>query len=86
MKRVIIKKIKDLGCSPDPHRKDEGYERIAFLTNQKPEVGKEFWIPTSKFETTWLKTSTVTEIINENTFKTRNSIYQILEDNEVMAD
>lgn len=67
--RVILTKLKD--CE-DPRHADHiqpGFEKVGYIVGE-PEVGKSFIIGP------YWATSAVQEIIDENTFRTLNSIYR----------
>lgn len=76
MKKLVLKKLKELPDAQHPNNIDEGFEVTGFMTSE-PIVGEPFWVGLR-----W-RTSPVTEILSENTFKTYNSIYQwtLLESN-----
>ncbi|MCG9971019.1 hypothetical protein [Christiangramia crocea] len=72
MKTIKIKKLKEAESPLHPNNIEEGFEKIGQIPDnyfRYPTVGERFWISLS-----W-STSGVQEIIDENTFKTYNSIY-----------
>jgi hypothetical protein len=70
---IKLYKIKSLLDIPHPNNIEEGDTRYGF-TEKKPTVGESFLITSL---TNWFCTSVVTEIIDENTFRTENSIYKM---------
>lgn len=58
-----------------PNLIDEGYTQVGILT-EDVEIGKRCNVQGRTFHD-WLTTSTVTNIIDEETFKTKNSTYKI---------
>jgi len=74
MKKIKLIKLKSLLDTPHPNNIEEGYKKIGY-TNSIPKVGEVFYINTDKG---YFRTSTVVEVINETTFRTLNSIYQII--------
>lgn len=74
MEKVILRKIEELKEAEVPNNKEVGYIKLGkFL--KEPKVGLPFYMETINGEL-W-KTSSITEIISPDTFKTRNSIYKI---------
>ena len=70
MKTVKITKLSDdVFNGSHPNGIDEGYESEGY-EYAPPQVGE-------RYHGGGLLTSTVTEVIDENTFKTRNSTYRI---------
>ena len=76
MKKVKLTKIEELSNAEVPNNIPINAERIGMMKDP-PEVGRCFYIHSSI--SSYFRTSTVTEIIDETTFKTRNSIYKIEE-------
>ena len=72
MKTVILTKLEEAANPVHPKNKAVGTVREGEFTD-KPVVGKEFYIGRG-FRS--YKTSTVQEILSENTFRTYNSIYK----------
>lgn len=73
MRNVKLTKIEDTQFNNDhPNNINKGYTKIG-LELDKPEIGKIYQLENR----TWFKTSLVTEIIDDTTFKTENSIYKI---------
>lgn len=68
---VKITKLEELESPIHHNNIMVGFERIGTIINL-PKVGECFWVDS-------FRTSTVKEIINENTFKTCNSIYTFSE-------
>lgn len=66
---VTIEKLTELPDARHPHNIEVGYTRTGEFV-APPEVGKAFWLGWN-----W-RTSPVTEIIDETTFKTYNSVYK----------
>jgi ABC-type phosphate transport system substrate-binding protein len=87
MKRIKLIKVKERKDAEVPNNIQEGEYRIG-IAPSKPIVGTSFWL-TEVFEKNgekypdavgvlhWFRTSTVVDIIDENTFVTLNSIYRI---------
>jgi hypothetical protein len=70
MRKAILTKLKDNKFNNEhPNNINEGYVSKG-MVYQEPEIGKRCIVGD-------LRTSTVTEIINDNTFKTLNSTYSI---------
>ena len=70
--KIKIRKLRELPDAMHPHNIEVGFENIIEFSENiiiKPEIGERFPI------CSYWSTSVVTEIINENTFKTLNSIY-----------
>jgi hypothetical protein len=67
---ITLTKIKELEDATHPFNIEEGYSRRGELISE-PEIGQRFYVGWN-----W-STSPVREIIDENTFKTLNSIYKI---------
>ena len=65
---VQITKLSELKNAPYPNNIEVGYSTQGKFYNA-PKVGERFWVGS-------FRTSTVQEIIDENTFKTKNSIYK----------
>ena len=77
MEKIKLIKIKEL---EDAHHKNnipEGEERKGYLI-EEPKVDQCFFLEYGNFGEKYFRTSLVTEIIDENTFKTMNSIYKIV--------
>jgi hypothetical protein len=68
--KVKIIKIKELEDALHPNNIEEGYEKEGNLLAE-PKIGECVYVGS-------LRTSEVKEIIDENTFKTWNSIYRII--------
>ncbi len=69
--KIKIKKIKSLLNKPHPSSIEEGWEEIINTLPKSfnpPKVGERFML-------TFFITSIVKKIIDDNTFKTKNSIY-----------
>ena len=73
--RIKLVKIKELEDALHPNNIVEGIEKEGEFS-KAPAVGECFYMQYDKNENLWFRTSTVTEIIDERTFKTRNSIYR----------
>ena len=73
--RIKLVKIKELDDALHPNNIVEGTQKEGEFSNA-PVVGECFWMQYNENEDLWFRTSTVTEIIDEQTFKTRNSIYR----------
>lgn len=74
--KIKITKISDDKFNGNhPNYIDEGYTQFGFLV-ESPIVGERFKVRGTTL-TSGLLTSIVTEIIDENTFKTENSTYRI---------
>lgn len=69
LKKIKLTKIKELEDAVVPGNIDEGFEKIGILLSE-PVKGECFWVGTS------FRTSLVTEVLENNTFKTMNSIYK----------
>ena len=69
---IYVKKLKEVENPLHPNNIAEGFESN-FVANskdfEKPIVGKAFWA------CNWWRTSPVVEVIDDNTFRTLNSIY-----------
>jgi hypothetical protein len=76
-KLYIIRKIVDNYNGFHPNGIDEGYTIIGKFENP-PTVGERFIIKGVKFSS-YLNTSTVTEIVSDTIFKTLNSTYELKE-------
>jgi hypothetical protein len=68
--KIRLKKLKELDNATHPNNIEVGFEKEGEMISD-PKLGNRFWVGNS-----W-RTSVVTEIIDDNTFKTLNSIYQI---------
>lgn len=66
---IKLEKITELPDARHPNNIEVGYIKTGLFVSE-PIVGKSFWIGYN-----WA-TSTVTEIIDKNTFKTLNSTYR----------
>ena len=76
---VYLKKIEDTRFNGNhPNGIDVGYDRFGILSTDI-EVGKKVHVENAS---RYLTTSFVTEIIDDNTFRTENSIYFITKDYE----
>ena len=73
--RIKLTKIKELEDALHPNNIIEGSEREGEFS-EAPIVGKCFWMLCEKDVDSWFRTSGVVEIIDENTFRTLNSIYR----------
>lgn len=78
--KIKIVKLKELEDAVHPNNIEEGSERVRKMPDdmfRKPEAGLMFWAGT-------FRSSTVQEVIDDNTFKTQNSIYhwEILPEDE----
>lgn len=72
--KIKIRKIEERPDAEIPDNIETGFERIYNVVSfMKPKVGKCFQLSSVE---KYFTTSTVTEILDENTFKTRNSIYR----------
>lgn len=67
--KIILEKISELPDAMHPNNIEVGHLQTGELISE-PEVGKCFWVGY------FWRTSIVKEIIDENTFKTCNSIYR----------
>lgn len=74
--RIKLIKIKELENALHPNNIVEGATYEGEFS-ENPKVGECFWMQYNKNEDRWFRTSTVTEIIDQSTFKTKNSIYKI---------
>jgi hypothetical protein len=70
---IKLTKLDSLLEGAHPNGIEQGYVAKGFM-EKEPTVGESFEITNSGY---WFTTSTVQEIIDENTFKTLNSIYKI---------
>lgn len=77
MERIKLVKIKELEDAYYPNNIKEGYEKYGFLV-EEPEVNRPFMCYSDKWLSGALRTSTVQEIIDKDTFRTYNSIYRII--------
>ncbi len=69
---VKITKIKELEDALHPNNIEVGFEAVKSVNPEEfelPVLGERFWLG-------WWSTSDVTEIIDNNTFKTYSSIYR----------
>ena len=66
---IKLEKINELPNAKHPNNIEVGYVKIGKLIST-PKVGEQFYLGYT------YRTSVVVEIINENTFKTLNSIYR----------
>ncbi len=69
---IILTKKEEVQDAKYPNNKEVGYMKIGKLI-ESPVVGKPFYVGYA------FRTSKVMEIINEDTFKTQNSIYTFKE-------
>lgn len=72
-------KIEELPNAEYPNNKPVGYTVIGDKISEL-KVGECFYIMNTKRFNSGMRTSIVQEIIDENTFKTCNSIYKIIKD------
>jgi hypothetical protein len=78
MKKVRVVKLEELKDAEVPNNKEVGYFKEGFMMEECiPQVGRQFLLFRENGIPMW-QTSTVTEIIDNDIFKTRNSIYQII--------
>jgi hypothetical protein len=80
MKFVRVLKLEELKDAQTPNNKEVGYFKEG-LSEREPKVGEEFLLWREFGEGRSIPmwhTSLVTEILSEDTFKTKNSIYQII--------
>ncbi len=76
MSRIVkLVKLNDLPNAEVPFNIPEGYVTEGVIINE-PMVGEAFYVGS-------LRTSMVTEIIDNQTFKTCNSIYRIIEKGQI---
>ena len=79
MKKMTITKIQECENSRHPKNIETGYTNWFIYDDEskipKPTIGQRFTLFNNLNH--WFSTSMVDEIIDENTFKTLNSIYQI---------
>lgn len=71
--QIKIKKLKELPDAKHKNNIEEGYEKTCTIPAEcfcEPKVGERFFVGL------YFITSIVTEIIDEHTFKTLNSIYE----------
>lgn len=74
--KVIITKLSDdVFNGNHPNMINEGYQKIGVI-DELPEIGKRFLLKGLHLGS-YLHTSVITEIIDENTFKTENSTYKL---------
>lgn len=66
--QIEIEKLKEVENPKHPNNIQEGYKRSGDFV-RKPILGERFWVGRN-----W-STSVVTEIIDDHTFRTLNSIY-----------
>jgi len=69
MTKIKLEKLSELPDAKHPNNIEVGHVTEGKF-NGEPQIGEAFWVGFH-----W-RTSVVTEIINENTFKTCNSIYR----------
>jgi hypothetical protein len=74
--KVRVLKLEELKDAEVPNNKEVGYFKEGF-SQRPPKVGEEYLLYMENGIPIW-HTSLVTEIISSDTFKTRNSIYQII--------
>jgi len=74
MEIIKLVKVKELPDAAHPDNKPVGYEKTGEIPSE-PEVGKQFIVYPNN--TSVFITGIVTEIIDKNTFKTKNSVYKI---------
>ena len=83
MEKVRVVKLEEREDAEVPNNKEIGYEKIG-TPYGPPKVGECFLMAT--YRGYWT-TSIVTEILSEDTFKTKNSIYKIIPiENELLSD
>ena len=70
MPYIKLYKVSEVDQPVVPNNMPVGYERIGLMT-ELPKVGESFCLPPMFY------TSTVLEIVDAETFKTKNSIYKI---------
>jgi len=75
MRRAKISKIEDYFEGGHPNIQT-GFERYGFEKNP-PKVGESYKLYIDKLSPYGLFTTPVTDIIDETTFKTRNSLYKL---------
>lgn len=75
---ITIKKLKELENAIVPNNIEEGYVKVLTMPThwfKEPIIGEPFVLGSYKTGR-YFRTSIVTEIIDESTFKTLNSIYR----------
>lgn len=72
--KIKITKLKEVENPRHPNNIEEGYTRVGTFINP-PEIGQRFGLSGRSFGDYW-STSPVQEIIDENTFRTLNSVYR----------
>ncbi len=77
MEKIKLIKIEELKDAIVKNNKPEGYSKEGML-HWPPVVGESFYLFSDSIMEANLRTSTVTEIIDEDTFKTLNSVYKII--------
>jgi len=75
MEKIRLIKIKELPDAAHPNNKPVGYEKTGEIPSE-PQIGKQFVIYPDNISV--FMTGTVTEILEDDTFKTKNSIYKII--------
>lgn len=77
-KKIKLEKIESFFNGPHPNDIEVGVVEIGYMRSL-PKVGDSFICHYDKISDYGFRTSTITEIIDEHTFKTLNSIYKIIE-------
>lgn len=79
MKKVRLVKLEELKDAQTPNNKEVGYFKEGLL-HLDPKVNEEFllWREIGETKIPIWHTSLVTEILSEDKFRTKNSIYQII--------
>ena len=72
---IVLTKIKELEDAKHPHNVPEGYIVRGWIIDKEPIVGKRFNLLHDGYRI-W-STSPVTELLENDTFKTLNSLYKI---------
>ena len=72
--RIRLTKIKELENPTHPNNIVEGFEREGEFST--PTLGVCFWMQYEEGKDLFFKSSKVTEIIDDRTFRTLNSIYR----------
>lgn len=78
MEKIRLEKLEELPDAEHPGNIKVGFLRVGLIPRE-PEVGECFWLLTEQKAPSF-RTSTVTEIIDKDTFRTVNSIYRIERD------
>lgn len=77
MKKVKVIKLEEREDAEVPNNKEVGYFKVGFF-REYPEPGKEFLLYHNDMSWPMWHTSMVTEILSFDTFRTKNSVYQIV--------